>query len=70
MNVYFVAIILTPTAKQKHDDGAAPTVALQPTAVVAKDQGQAIAKAMKKLGDEFEGKEDRLEVFILPFVKA
>ena len=41
MDLYLVAVILNPTKKQRDDDGAVPTVIVQPQAVIAKDREQA-----------------------------
>lgn len=67
MELYLVAVILNPTKKQKDDDGAVPTVIVQPTAVMAKDETQAAMKAHRLIPEEHNGKDDRLEVRVLPF---
>jgi hypothetical protein len=54
MQPYQVVVLLLPTAKQKHDEGA-------------KDVPQATAKAMKLVPEEHADKDDRLEVWVLPF---
>lgn len=67
MEVFFVCVLLQPTAKQKHDDGAVATIIVQPTAVLAKDETQAAMKAHKFVPDEHADKIDRLEVKVLSF---
>lgn len=67
MDLYMVAVILVPTKKQRDDDGAVPTVIVQPTAVMAKDETQAAMKAHRLIPEEHSGKDDRLEVRVLPF---
>jgi hypothetical protein len=67
MEPYLVIVILQPTKKQKDDDGAVPTIVVQPTAVMAKDDAQAAMKAVRLVPEEHMDKEDRLEVKVLPF---
>lgn len=67
MDLYLVAVILNPTKKQRDDEGAVPTVIVQPTAVMAKDETQAAMKAHRLIPEEHSGKDDRLEVRVLPF---
>ncbi len=67
MEVFLVTVILQPTAKQRHDDGAVPQIIVQPQAVLAKDETQAAMKAHKFVPDEHADKMDRLEVRVLPF---
>lgn len=69
MNLYMVAIILLPTAKEKHDAGTGPLVIVQPQAVMAKDENQAAMKAFRFIPEEHAGKEDRLEVKVPPVSK-
>lgn len=70
MDLFLVAVILQPTKKQRDDDGIVPIVVVQPTAVMAKDEQQAAMKAFKFVPDEHNGKDDRLEVRVLPFRAA
>ena len=67
MDVFLVCVVLQPTQKQKHDDGAVPMIVVQPQAVMAKDEQQAAMKIFKSVPDEFAGNVDRLEVRVLPF---
>lgn len=67
MEPYLVLVILNPTAKQKHDDGAVPAIVVQPTAVMATNEQNAGAKAFKLVPEEHAGKDDRLEVRVIPF---
>ncbi len=69
MEVFLVCVVARPTDKQKHDDGAVPIIVVQPVAVIAKDREQACMKAFKFVPEEHAGKEDRLEVRVLPFGK-
>lgn len=68
MNVYLVTIVLNPTEKEKHDEGAIPSIVLQPVAVMAKDRDQAAAQAFKHMKEEHPA--HRLEVHVLPFDRA
>jgi hypothetical protein len=68
--VYLVVLVKNPTDRQKFDDGAVPTIVAGPQAVVADTDTQAAAKAMRFLPEELKGKEERIEVSVLPFVKA
>lgn len=70
MEAYLVIVILNPTAKEKHDLGTAATIIVQPQAVIAKDEQQAAMKAFRFVPEEHAGKEDRLEVRVLPFRAA
>lgn len=66
-NVYMVCVVLNPTQKAKHDDGAVPTIIVQPTAVIARDQQTAAMKAARLVPQEYADKVDQLEVKIVPF---
>ena len=66
MELYLVAVILNPTKKQD-EEGAVPTVVVQPTGVMAKDDSQAAMKAHRLVPEEHAGKDDRLEVRLLLF---
>lgn len=68
MDAFLVIVILNPTDKQKHDEGTAAQIIVQPQAVMAKDATQAGMKAFRFVPEEHAGKEDRLEVRVLPFV--
>lgn len=70
MELYLVAVVLQPTAKQKHDDGAVPTIIVQPTAVMAKDETQAAMKASRLVPEEHADKSDRLDVRVMTFRSA
>jgi len=65
-----VVLVVKPTQKQVFDDGAVPTIVGGLNAVMAESETQAAAKAMRFLPDEYKGKEDRVEVSVLPFRKA
>jgi hypothetical protein len=67
MDLYLVAVILNPTKKQKDEEGAVPVIVVQPTGVMAKDDTQAAMKASRLVPEEHAGKDDRLEVRVLPF---
>ncbi len=69
MEVFLVCVILKPTKKQADDDGAVPSIVVQPTAVMAKDREQACMKAYRFVPEEHTGKDDRLEVRCLPFAR-
>ena len=70
MQVYLVILVLKPTQKQVFDDGAVPTIVAGPQAVIADSDTQAAAKAMRFLPDEMKDQQDRVEVSVLPFVRA
>ena len=70
MEVYFVVILLKPTDKQKFDDGAVPIIIVQPVAIAATSEANAMAKAMKLVPEEHAGKDDRLDIRVLPFRQA
>lgn len=70
MDLYLVAVILQPTKKQKDEEGAVPTLVVQPTGVMAKDENQAAMKAHRLVPEEHAGKDDRLEVRVLSFRNA
>lgn len=65
--VYLVVVVLNPTEKDVFDNGAAPTIVVQPTAVMAADERSAAMKAARLVPTEYTGQEDRLEVRVLPF---
>lgn len=67
MELYLVAVILTPTKKAKDEEGAVPTIVVQPTGVMAKDEAQAAMKAFRLVPEEYAGKDDRLDVRVLSF---
>ena len=68
--VYLVILVQQPTQKQVYDDGAVAQIVAGPHAVIADSETQAAAKAMRFMPDELKGKEDRIEVSVLPFVRA
>lgn len=67
LNPYIVLVVLKPTQKEVFDTGTAPQIIVQPQAVLAKDENQAAAKAMRFVPEEHADKVDRLEVSVLPF---
>lgn len=67
MELYLVAVLLQPTKKQKDDEGAIATIIVPPTGVLASTEGSAIAKALRLVPQEHEGKDDRLDVRVLSF---
>lgn len=67
MELYLVAVILQPTKKMRDEEGAVPTIVVQPTGVLAKDETQAAMKASRLVPEEHDGKDDRLEVRVLSF---
>lgn len=67
MDVYLVVVLANPTDKAKFDEGAVPTIIVQPTAVIAKDEQQASARAMRLVPTEHADKDHLLEVRVLPF---
>lgn len=67
MEPYLVIVMLMPTAKQKHDEGAVAQIIVNATAVMAKDETQAAMKAHRLVPEEHADKTDRLEVRVLSF---
>ena len=67
MDPYLVLVILQPTKKQRDEDGAVPTIVVPLTAVMAKDEANAAAKAHRLVPEEHAKYEDRLEVRTMPF---
>lgn len=70
MEVFLIVVILKPTKKQSDEEGTPPQIIVQPNAVIAKDANQAAMKAFRFVPEEHAGKEDRLEVRVLPFRSA
>ena len=70
MDLFLVAVVLRPTKKQLDEEGTAACVIVQPQAVMARDAQQAAMKAYRFIPEEHTGKEDRLEVKVLPFRSA
>lgn len=68
--VYLVVLVLNPTQKQVFEDGAVATIVAGPSAVIADNENQAAAKAMRFLPDEMKDKAERVEVSVLPFRPA
>lgn len=66
MEPFLVAVFLRPTPKQV-EEGDVEVLVVPATTVLARDNNQAAVKAMKLVGAEYDGKEDRLEVRVLPF---
>jgi hypothetical protein len=70
MDAYIVIVILQPTAKARHDEGAVPQIVVPLTTVIAKDEAQASMKAMRLVPEEHAEKIDRLDVKVLSFRSA
>lgn len=68
--VYLAVLVLKPTQKQVYDDAAVPVIVSGPHAIIADNDAQAGSKAMRFLPDEMKDKEDRIEVNVIPFVRA
>ena len=68
MELYFVSVILEPTKKQS-EEGVQPKIVVEPIAVLATDQGHAIAKALKYVPEEHSDADSRLLVRVIPFQK-
>ena len=67
---YLVILVLNPTQKAIFDEAAVPTIIAGPHAVMAETEVQASAKAMRFMPEEMKGKEDQVEVSILPFRRS
>lgn len=67
MDVFMICVVLNPTKKQHDEDGAIPLIVVPLTALMAKDEANAAAKAHRLVPEEHAGKDDRLDVKILPF---
>lgn len=70
MEVFMICVILKPTKKQQDEEGAVPSIVVQPQSVMARDEQQAAMKAFRFVPEEHAAKEDRLEVRVLPFRKC
>lgn len=68
MEPYLVCVMLLPT-KNEMDDGKSPTLVVETTTVLATDQGQAVAKALKLVQPPNDNLDSRLVVRVLPFQK-
>ena len=64
---YLVILVSKPTQKQVYDEAAVPQIIAGPQAVMAESESQATARAMKFMPEEWKGKEERIEVYALPF---
>lgn len=69
MEPYLVCVLLKPTPDEVQR-GEVETLVVAGSTVLAKDQNQAAIKAMKLVPTTFDGKEDRLEVRVLPFQRS
>jgi len=69
MTPYLTIVVLKPTQKQVFDEGAVDQIVVGPQAVMAKDEAQAAAKAMRFVPEEYKDKQDRLEPHVLPFAR-
>ena len=67
LDAFLVMVVKNPTQRDIYDEGATPTIVVQPTGVLAKDDKQASAKAMRLVPEEHGRKIDLLEVMVLPF---
>ncbi len=67
MKPFFVCVVLNPTKKQVEEIEAVPQIVVQPTAVLAKDVTSAKMRAARMVPEEHAEKEDRLDVYVLPF---
>ncbi len=70
LDVYLVCVVLKPTAKAIHDEGAVPTIIVQPTAVIADGEQSAAMKAARLVPEEHAPNADRLDVRVIPFGRA
>lgn len=69
-DVFLVVVTVLPSKKEA-EDGSAPKIVVPVTAVIARDREQAAMKANRLIPlDQLEGKEDRLDVRVLPFPRA
>ena len=68
MKPYLVAVVLEPTTKEKEEGGVAKLI-VEGKTVLAKDNTQAGTKALKLVGPEYDNLDDRLTVYVLPFVR-
>lgn len=66
MTPYLVVVVLKPT-KVESESGVQPQIVVQPTGVLANDQGHATAKALRLVDAKYVDCDDRLEVSVLPF---
>ena len=69
MEPYLVCVFLKPTPDEVQR-GEVEVLVVPGTTVMAKDSGQANILAMKLVPDTYNGKENRLEIRVLPFQKS
>lgn len=67
MKPYLVVVVLNPTKKQVEEDEGVPQMVVQPVGVLAKNTEHAKMKAARMVPEEHADKDDRLEIFVLPF---
>ena len=67
MEPYLGVVILKPTKKAQDEEAAVPTVVVQATVVVAKDEASAKAKLLRLVPDEHANKDSQLEPRVIPF---
>lgn len=70
LNPYLIIVLLNPTQKDVFEKGTVPQIIVQPQAVLAKDETQAAAKAMRFVPEEYSASLDRVEPHVLPFSRA
>ena len=70
LHPFLVIIVMNPTQKEVFEQGKVPQIIVQPQAVLAKDETQAAAKAMRFVPEEYSGSLDRVEPHVLPFSRA
>ena len=61
--LYWVVLVKNPTKKEK-EDSELSTIVVEPTPVIARDEGQAIAFSAKKWADKMD---KNTEVVVVPF---
>lgn len=69
MDLYMVAVILNPTAREKKA-GKHPELVVEPKGVMANDEQHAVLKAHRLVPEQHVDKDDRLEVRVCPFPLA
>lgn len=68
MELFFVAVLLSPTRKEVDEQGLGSKLIVEPKAVLAKDEAHAGAKALGLVPDEYANvAEERLDIRVLSF---
>jgi hypothetical protein len=68
MKPFLVTVVLNPTKKQA-EDGENPVIVVNTQTILAKDEQNARVKGARLVPPDHADKDDRLEVFVMPFLR-